>query len=72
MKTHEEEVTIRLKFENKLNDLHSLHSNLKIQYERALQELGEQEKVSKDTAEIMLKLEQGLIKYKTESLQKEK
>ena len=29
MKTHEEEVTIRLKFENKLNDLYSLHSNLK-------------------------------------------
>lgn len=72
MKIHEEEVTIRLKFEKKLNDLHSLHSNLKNQYQRALLELEEQEKVSQLNSDKIITLEKDLIKVRTDLLHKEK
>lgn len=71
METHEEEVTLRLKFENKLNDLHSLHRDLESKYKRALQELADQEEISKKSVEKQQKLEVELTKFKGENIRKE-
>lgn len=38
-KNHEEEVQLRLKFESKLNNMHSVHRDLETKYKRALSEL---------------------------------
>lgn len=38
-KNHEEEVQLRLKFESKLNSMHSMHRELDIKHKRVLQEL---------------------------------
>lgn len=38
-KNHEEEVQLRLKFESKLNNMHSVHRDLETKYKRALNEL---------------------------------
>lgn len=37
-KNHEEEIVLRLKFEAKLNKLHSEHRELQINHERLIQE----------------------------------
>lgn len=39
LKTHEEEVQLRLQFESKLNGLHSIHRDLQAKYERALEDI---------------------------------
>lgn len=39
LKAHEEEVSLRLQFEGKLNGLHSMHRDLQAKYERALEEI---------------------------------
>jgi hypothetical protein len=39
-KNHEEEVQLRLKFESKLNNMHSVHRDLETKYKRALSDLG--------------------------------
>jgi hypothetical protein len=36
IKTHEEEVQLRLQFESKLNGLHSLHRDLQAKYDRSV------------------------------------
>ena len=36
---HEEEVQLRLKFESKLNNMHSAHRDLETRYKRVLHEL---------------------------------
>ena len=38
-KNHEEEVQLRLKFESKLNNMHSAHRDLETRYKRVLQDL---------------------------------
>jgi hypothetical protein len=38
-KNHEEEVQLRLKFESKLNNMHSVHRDLETKYKRALNEI---------------------------------
>ena len=38
-RNHEEEVQLRLKFESKLNNMHSVHRDLESKYKRALNEL---------------------------------
>lgn len=38
-KNHEEEVQLRLKFESKLNNMHSVHRDLETKYKRCLNEL---------------------------------
>ena len=38
-KNHEEEVQLRLKFESKLNNMHSAHRDLESKYKRTLTEL---------------------------------
>jgi chromosome segregation ATPase len=69
--THEEEVSLRLKFENKMNDLHSLHRDLENKYKRALQELADQEDVSKKQAEHQMKLQAQVQKFKSDNIKKE-
>ena len=39
IRSHEEEVQLRLQFESKLNGLHSLHRDLQAKYERALEDI---------------------------------
>ena len=39
MATHEEEVQLRLKFEQKLNNMHALHRDLQCKYQRALEDI---------------------------------
>ena len=39
IKSHEEEVQLRLQFESKLNGLHSLHRDLSAKYDRAVEEI---------------------------------
>ena len=39
IKSHEEEVQLRLQFESKLNGLHSLHRDLQAKYERDLEDI---------------------------------
>lgn len=39
IKTHEEEVQLRLQFESKLNGLHSLHRDLETKYDRACEDI---------------------------------
>jgi chromosome segregation ATPase len=38
-KNHEEEVQLRLKFESKLNNMHSIHRDVETKYRRALNEI---------------------------------
>lgn len=38
-KNHEEEVQLRLKFEQKLNSMHSMHRELEIKHKRVLNDL---------------------------------
>ena len=38
-KNHEEEVQLRLKFESKLNNMHSAHRDLETRYKRVLNDL---------------------------------
>ena len=38
-KNHEEEVQLRLKFESKLNNMHSIHRDVETKYKRALKEI---------------------------------
>lgn len=39
VETHEEEVQLRLKFEQKLNNMHALHRDLQAKYQRALEDI---------------------------------
>ena len=43
-KNHEEEVQLRLKFESKLNNMHSAHRDLESKYKRVLNDLGNSQK----------------------------
>lgn len=65
---HEEEVSLRLKLESKLNNLYSLHRDLESKYKRALEELSQQEIVSKQTSENTEKLAQEIYKLNTENI----
>ncbi len=44
-KNHEEEVQLRLKFEGKLNSMHSIHRELEIKYKRLLSDLATAESI---------------------------
>ena len=43
-KNHEEEVQLRLKFESKLNNMHSAHRDLETRYKRVLTDLNNAQK----------------------------
>ena len=46
-KNHEEEVQLRLKFESKLNNMHSAHRDLETKYKRILQDYNNAQKQMK-------------------------
>ena len=46
-KNHEEEVQLRLKFESKLNNMHSAHRDLETRYKRVLTDLNNSQKSMK-------------------------
>ena len=46
-KNHEEEVQLRLKFESKLNNMHSAHRDLETRYKRVLNDLMNAQKTNK-------------------------
>lgn len=46
-KNHEEEVQLRLKFESKLNNMHSAHRELESKYKRVLNDLHTEKKNNK-------------------------
>jgi len=46
-KNHEEEVQLRLKFESKLNNMHSAHRDLESKYKRILNDLSNSQKSNK-------------------------
>ena len=43
-KNHEEEVQLRLKFESKLNNMHSAHRDLESKYKRVMTDLSNAQK----------------------------
>ncbi len=53
-KNHEEEVQLRLKFESKLNSMHSMHRELDIKHKRLINDY--------DTAEGIIQKHEGTIK----------
>lgn len=55
IKTHEEEVQLRLQFESKLNGLHSLHRDLQAKYDRAIEDIYNLEKQGKANKEKILR-----------------
>lgn len=71
IKNHEEEVTLRLKLENKLNNLHSLHRDVESKYRRALKELSDQEISSAKMVDLMAKLKAELFTTKAENAKQE-
>jgi len=50
--SNEQEVILRLQFESKLNNLHSLHRDLGSKYERATEEIYSLEKINAEQGEI--------------------
>ena len=53
-KNHEEEVQLRLKFESKLNNMHSAHRDLETRYKRVLLDLNNSQKVIKTLNEKLI------------------
>ena len=53
-KNHEEEVQLRLKFESKLNSMHSIHRELEIKYKRLQSDMS--------TAESIIEKHEATIK----------
>lgn len=64
-------MSLRLKLESKLNNLYSLHRDLESKYKRALEELSQQEIVSKQSAESIEKLAEEIYRLNTENIKKE-
>ena len=69
IKNHEEEVSLRLKLENKLNSLYSIHRDLENKYKRALGELSQQEVVSSNMVDEMEKLKQDIYDTKSDNIE---
>ena len=57
-KNHEEEVQLRLKFESKLNSMHSMHRELEIKHKRLLSDMSTAESII-ERHEVLIK-DQGL------------
>ena len=65
---HEEEVSLRLKLESKLNNLYSLYRDLESKYKRSLEDLCNQEVIRKQTIESNEKLTEELYRLNTENI----
>ena len=64
-KNHEEEVQLRLKFESKLNNMHSAHRDLETRYKRVLADLNNGMKNVKMLNERLLARTDEITKLKT-------
>ena len=64
-KNHEEEVQLRLKFESKLNSMHSMHRELEIKHKRLQQEHANATANLKQQEELINKQTQEIVKLKT-------
>lgn len=56
IRRHEEEVAIRLQFEGRLNNIHSLNRDTEAKYERAINEIDNLSQHNKHQANLMLQL----------------
>ena len=63
-KNHEEEVQLRLKFESKLNNMHSAHRDLETKYKRILQDYNNAQKQMKMQNEKLTERGDEVIKLK--------
>ena len=64
-KNHEEEVQLRLKFESKLNNMHSAHRDLETRYKRVLQDLSAAQKNIKMLNETLQNRTDEITQLKT-------
>ena len=64
-KNHEEEVQLRLKFESKLNNMHSAHRDLETRYKRVLTDLVNAQKTMKMQNDKLMEKNDEVIKLKT-------
>ena len=64
-KNHEEEVQLRLKFESKLNNMHSAHRDLETRYKRVMTDLVNAQKTNKMQNEKLMEKNEAEIKLKT-------
>ena len=64
-KNHEEEVQLRLKFESKLNNMHSAHRDLETRYKRVLKDLVDAQKTMKMQNDKLMEKNDEVIKLKT-------
>ena len=65
IKNHEEEVQLRLQFESKLNSLHALHRDVKAKYERAIDDIHNNEESIKEKNKLIEAQKLELIELRT-------
>ena len=70
-KNHEEEVQLRLKFESKLNNMHSAHRDLETRYKRVLQDLNNAQKNIKMLNERLQHRTDEITELKTQQAENE-
>lgn len=70
-KNHEEEVQLRLKFESKLNNMHSAHRDLETRYKRVLQDLNNAQKNIKMLNEKLTNRTDEITQLKTAQAENE-
>lgn len=70
-KNHEEEVQLRLKFESKLNNMHSAHRDLDTKYKRTQQDLVKALQEKEELQEQLQKLLDQNTQLKTENTKQE-
>ena len=71
IRSHEEEVQLRLQFESKLNGLHSLHRDLQAKYERALEDIYRLDASSKAMNEKFESMESEVINLRALKIEHE-
>lgn len=71
IRSHEEEVQLRLQFESKLNGLHSLHRDLQAKYERAIDDIYRLEFNNKVFSEKNEKMETEVITLRSMKIEHE-
>ena len=64
-KNHEEEVQLRLKFESKLNNMHSAHRDLETRYKRVLTDLVNAQKTMKMQNDKLMEKNDEVVTLKT-------
>ena len=70
-KNHEEEVQLRLKFESKLNNMHSSHRDLETRYKRVLLDLSQAQKNLKALNEKVIERNEQVTDLRTNQAENE-